>query len=62
MARHGARIAEIDRTLADPQLYVRDPARAAALNKERAETAQALAAAEDRWLTLSSRYESAMAD
>ena len=26
MARHGARIAEIDRTLADPQLYVRDRA------------------------------------
>ncbi len=39
IARHSKRIAEIDAALADPQLYVRDAARAAALNKERAEIA-----------------------
>jgi ATP-binding cassette subfamily F protein 3 len=62
MARDTARIAEIDRTLADPQLYVRDALRAAALNKERAEAVQALAVAEEQWLALSSSYEGAMAE
>ncbi len=55
------RIAEIDASLADPKLYDRDAARVAALGKERAETASALAGAEDQWLTLSAEYESAMA-
>jgi ATP-binding cassette subfamily F protein 3 len=62
MARYSKRIAEIDAALADPQLYVRDATRAAALNKERAEISNALSATEDNWLALSSRYESAMAD
>jgi ATP-binding cassette subfamily F protein 3 len=61
IARYGARIAQIDRALADAQLYVRDAPRAAALNKERAEITQSLAIAEEQWLVLSSRYESAMA-
>ncbi len=62
IARHSQRIADIDAILADPQLYVRDAARAAALNKERAEVATALSAAEETWLALSGEYETAMAD
>jgi ATP-binding cassette subfamily F protein 3 len=54
-------IAEIDATLADPGLYTRDPARVAALGKERADATTALARAEEQWLTLSGEYESAMA-
>jgi len=61
IARHSKRIAEIDAALADPQLYTRDAARAAALNKERADVANMLATAEETWLTLSGEYETAMA-
>jgi len=57
MAKLSARIAEIDRMLADPKLYERDPARVATLAKERADAAAALAAAEERWLALSQEYE-----
>ena len=60
LARLTQRKTEIDATLADPKLYERNPARVAALGKERAETASALAAAEDQWLALMSDYESAM--
>lgn len=62
IAHRSKRIAEIDAALSDPQLYVRDAARAAALNKERTEVAAALSIVEENWLALSSRYESAMAD
>ncbi|HWM46815.1 MAG TPA: ABC-F family ATP-binding cassette domain-containing protein [Xanthobacteraceae bacterium] len=61
VTRLGARIAGIDGLLADEQLYRTDPARVAALGKERAEAVAALRDAEERWLTLSSEYESAMA-
>jgi ATP-binding cassette subfamily F protein 3 len=62
VTRLTARIAEIDRILADEQLYQREPARVAALGKERADTVLALAAAEERWLALSGEYETAMAE
>jgi ATP-binding cassette subfamily F protein 3 len=60
IARLAKLIAEIDATLADPALYTRDPARVAALGKERADATTALATAEEQWLTLSGEYESAM--
>jgi ATP-binding cassette subfamily F protein 3 len=56
------RIGEIDKVLADPQLYHGDPARLTALAKERAETAEALAAVEMDWLAASGDYEDATAD
>ena len=62
IARLTKRIAEIDAQLADPKLYDRDPARVAALGKERAEAASELADAEDQWLALSGEYEEAVAD
>jgi ATP-binding cassette subfamily F protein 3 len=61
MSRLGKRIDEIDRAMADPRLYERDPARVATLSKERADAAAALAAAEEQWLELSGEYESAAA-
>jgi ATP-binding cassette subfamily F protein 3 len=62
LTKLGARIAEIDKVLADPQLYHGDPARLTALAKERAETAEALAAVEMDWLAASGDYEDATAD
>jgi ATP-binding cassette, subfamily F, member 3 len=56
------RITEIDTMLADAALYARDPAKATALAKERADAAAALAGAEEDWLDLSSDYESAIAE
>ncbi|HEY1543261.1 MAG TPA: ABC-F family ATP-binding cassette domain-containing protein [Xanthobacteraceae bacterium] len=59
MGKLQVRVGEIDRTLADPQLYARDPARVATLARERADAAAALAAAEEQWLALSAEYETA---
>jgi ATP-binding cassette subfamily F protein 3 len=53
-------IATIDAALAEPGLFARDPARAAALAKARADAATALARAEDDWLEASAAFESAM--
>ncbi|HEY4746485.1 MAG TPA: ABC-F family ATP-binding cassette domain-containing protein, partial [Steroidobacteraceae bacterium] len=61
MAKLGKRVGEIDQALADPKLYENDPARAAKLAKERADAAGALAGAEEQWLELSGKYESASA-
>jgi ATP-binding cassette subfamily F protein 3 len=61
MGKLNTRMGEIDRSLADPRLYERDPARVATLAKERADSASALAAAEEQWLELSGEYESASA-
>jgi ATP-binding cassette subfamily F protein 3 len=54
-------IARIDAALSDPYLFSRDPAKAAALAKSRAEAAAALARAEEDWLAASAEYEAAMA-
>ena len=62
IARLSRRIAEIDAMLADPKLYDREPARVAALGKERADAAGELARAEDEWLALSGEYEDALGD
>jgi len=53
-------IAAIDTQLAS-DLFARDPAKATALSKTRAEAAAALARAEEDWLTASAAYEGAMA-
>ncbi len=58
--RFSQEIAGIDAVLAEPGLFARDPARAAALAKARADAASALARAEDDWLDASAAFESAM--
>jgi ATP-binding cassette subfamily F protein 3 len=62
MAEMSRRIADIDTALADAALYVRDPTKATALAKERADAAATLANAEEDWLVLSDEYESAAAE
>ena len=61
IARLTAEITRIDAALAVPDLYAREPNKAAALSKARADAAAALALAEDEWLTVSAELESAMA-
>jgi ATP-binding cassette subfamily F protein 3 len=55
-----ADIATIDAQLAS-DLFARDPAKATALSKARAEAVAALARAEEDWLNASAEYEDAMA-
>jgi ATP-binding cassette, subfamily F, member 3 len=54
-------IARADTALAAPGLFARDPNKAAALAKARADAVEALARAEDEWLVASSEFEAAMA-
>ena len=55
-------IQALDAELADPALYEKSPAKAAAKAKDRADAAAKLNAAEEEWLELSAEYEAAMAD
>jgi ATP-binding cassette, subfamily F, member 3 len=61
IARLGEEMAKYDRALADPLLFVKDPAKGAAVSKKRADAARKLADAEARWLKAHEEYESAMA-
>ncbi|MEA2938437.1 MAG: ATP-binding cassette, subfamily er 3, partial [Alphaproteobacteria bacterium] len=53
-------IGRLDIVLAQPGLFARDPDKAAALAKARAEAVAALARAEDDWLAASTEFEAAM--
>ncbi len=55
-----ADIERIDAALAAPGLFARDPAKASALAKARADAVAALAQAEEAWLTASTELEAAM--
>jgi ATP-binding cassette subfamily F protein 3 len=57
-----AEIARLDELLADPQLYVREPARAQSAGIERGQIVKRLAQAEEAWLEASEAYERARAD
>jgi ATP-binding cassette, subfamily F, member 3 len=61
MARLSRELERIDATLAAPDLFARDPARAAAHAKARSEAAAALARSEEEWLSASAAYEAASA-
>jgi ATP-binding cassette subfamily F protein 3 len=61
MKRLAAEIERLDRTLAESGLFGREPARAAALAKERTDNAAALARAEEEWLAASAEFDAAMA-
>ena len=62
MATLGDEIARLDTALADPALYGRDPAKATAFAKARADAAAKLGVAEEEWLAASARYEEAAAE
>lgn len=57
-----SKIAQLDAQLADPRLFTRDAANAVTLGKSRAETADALAAAEGEWMQAAEAYETAVSD
>jgi ATP-binding cassette subfamily F protein 3 len=57
VTRLTAEIAGIDARLAEPGLFARDPAKATALAKTRADQASALAKAEEEWLEASAEFE-----
>ena len=57
-----AELAKLDRALADPLLFTRDPAKGSAVSKKRAEAARKLAAAESLWVAAQEEYDGAMAE
>jgi ATP-binding cassette subfamily F protein 3 len=57
LARATSAVAEIDRDLADPAVFARDPARAAELGRRRAQAHAAMEAAEREWLEAHEAYE-----
>ena len=59
MMRLSRELERIDAALAAPDLFARDPARAAAHAKARSEAVAALARSEEEWLSASAAYESA---
>jgi ATP-binding cassette subfamily F protein 3 len=61
MARLTRELERIDAALAAPDLFTRDPARAAAHAKARSDAAAALERSENEWLSASAAYESANA-
>jgi len=50
-------IAKLDQLLADPELYVKDAAKAQRAAQERGQLAKRLAEAEDIWLAATEEYE-----
>ncbi len=52
-----ALIARVDEALAEPNIFVTEPATAAQLARQRGELEQVLAASEDEWLQLTSEHE-----
>jgi ATP-binding cassette subfamily F protein 3 len=54
-------IAKLDKSLSDPLLFTRDPAKAASVSKKRADAVRKLEAAEKSWLAASEAYENANA-
>ena len=56
-----AEIAKLDKALSDPLLFTKDPAKAAAVSKKRADAARKLATAEKAWIAASEAYENANA-
>ena len=56
-----AELTKLDKSLADPLLFSRDPAKGSAVSKKRAEAARKLAAQERLWLAAQEEYDTAMA-
>ncbi|MGL4810612.1 MAG: ABC-F family ATP-binding cassette domain-containing protein [Beijerinckiaceae bacterium] len=59
MEKFNGLIARIDEALAHPDSFAKQPGKASELAKQRAELVDALAQAEDEWLTLSAEIEAA---
>ena len=59
MAKLQSLIAELDDTLANPDLFSKDPAMGAELSRDRARAVEALARAEEEWLEAGEALEAA---
>jgi ATP-binding cassette subfamily F protein 3 len=59
IAALNAELAKLDKSLSDPLLFTKDPAKAASVSKKRADAQRKLEAAEKTWLNASEAYESA---
>jgi ATP-binding cassette subfamily F protein 3 len=55
-----AELAKLDKALADPLLFTRDPQKGNAVSKKRADAARRLADVEGRWLKMQEEYETAL--
>jgi ATP-binding cassette subfamily F protein 3 len=62
IAELNGEIAKLDKALADPLLFTKDPAKGTAVSKKRADAVRRLEAAEQRWLAINEEYEAAMAE
>ena len=62
LARETNAAAELDKALADPMIFTRDPAKAADLGRQRAKKQEALDAAETKWIAAAEAYEMAKAN
>jgi ATP-binding cassette subfamily F protein 3 len=62
LARETRAAAELDKALADPTIFTRDPAKAADLGRQRAKKQEALDAAETKWIAAAEAYEMAKAN
>jgi ATP-binding cassette subfamily F protein 3 len=62
LARETRAAAELDKALADPTIFTRDPAKAADLGRQRAKKQAALDAAETKWIAAAEAYEMAKAN
>ena len=61
MARLQKQIADLDSELARPELYEKDPGKAARLAQDRSNAEKRLTGIEEEWLSMSDRYEKAVA-
>ncbi len=59
IAQLNKQLAKLDSTLADGELFAKDPARAAELSKTRANVVASIARAEEEWIAASSQLEQA---
>ena len=55
-------IAKCDKSLSDPLLFAKDPARGKAVSKKRVDAIKKLETLEARWLKMQEEYELAMAE
>ena len=62
LAKLNAELAGLDKLLADPTLYTREPERARAITRDRGQLLKSLAAAEEAWLAASEAYDASVAD
>ena len=62
MAKMTVEIAKLDKSLADPNLYTRDPSTAKKLAYDRGRLAKDLTLAEETWLSATEAYEAAEAE